>query len=164
MLSRTAQRVINHSWSCHCSSLIEPWWFGGAPPHEGQCSVCCVLWGGGGSDPAVTRTLALPGVAFCVGELIAVLIHYTDSGHIQRTAELENGEIHISFNGTASYNCWKNKVDGLGGGKGLSHNSLVRQRAWGKDNRLNIKQNRRGKRGSVRFEWRFLSVNKIFKQ
>lgn len=117
VLSRTAQRVINHSWSCRCSSLIEPWWFGGAPPHGGQCSVCWV-GGGRGSDPAVTRTLALLGVAFCVGELIAVLIHYTDSGDIQRSAELENGEIHISFNGAAPYNCWKNGVVESGGGGG----------------------------------------------
>lgn len=34
-------------------------------------------------------------------------------------------------------------------GGGLTHNSPVRQRAWGEDNRLNIKQNRQGKRVSV---------------
>lgn len=74
--------------------------------HRTEGSVLYVGWvGGRGSDPAVTRTLALLGVAFCVGELIAVLIHYTDSGDIQRSAELENGEIHISFNGAAPYNC-----------------------------------------------------------
>lgn len=86
--------------------LLSP---GGAPPHEGQCVLYVVL---GGGDPAVTRTLTLLGAVFCVGELIAVLIHYTDSADIQRTAELENGEIHISFNGAASYNCLKNGVGG----------------------------------------------------
>lgn len=40
-------------------------------------------------------------------------------------------------------------LDVMVGGGGLTHSSPVRQRAWGKDNRLNIKQNRQGKRVSV---------------
>lgn len=52
-------------------------------------------------------------------------------------------------------------LDVIGEGGGLTHNSPVRQRAWGKDNRLNIKQTRQGKRVSVglNYEQRFNKKN-----